>query len=391
MVSRYIRGSGRFLQRLPALLGRAGWLAGLGGVLGLALLVGSLAGTPFGAAGTGPEPLRPSSGLLAEAEIAAIRDAAASCPTLSPPRLAGQLAATRTVNPSPEASSGTRRALHRLGIDTATWNRWAPWPMAEPTDPAAGVKAVAHHTCDLVGELRAGGVTGGVTGDLWRAAVAAERVGADAVRKAGGVPASAQSYVNTVDGYARWYESNGAYDPAPSATASAARPTTSTNASPSATKPATPRRTTTGAGTSPPAPATSGPVPTFSAPKTVCIDQIKIGDVGIKVCVTWGYLNGGFAYWKPTRFDVTTSDSSKPVYVVINTSAENEPDRQNLGRVDGAKSWTVPASYDWTMTSGVESTTTEVSRTLPGRTTPCTAMVRHQPTKIFVMTVSGSC
>ncbi|WP_320068840.1 hypothetical protein [Micromonospora sp. RTGN7] len=131
-------------------------------------------------------------------DLSTVQSAALSCPTLTAPRLAAQVM----------AASGFDAAVKRVGkvqgiagLDDTTWRRWEPWPKAQFADRRANIIALAHHTCEMVGQLRAAGISG----DLWRAAVAATRAGLQPVLDAKAVPASAKAYVDTTSGYAEWY------------------------------------------------------------------------------------------------------------------------------------------------------------------------------------------
>jgi hypothetical protein len=164
------------------------------GVLALAAAAGIVAVTTVSSADTPP---------LAGAAVPAqyrpvLTDAAASCPALTPARLAGQIMAESGFS----ASATTDRGGSGIaGLTDAEWKTWQPTANADRGDPAANILALAHHVCDLVGHVR----VDKVNGDLWVLAVAAYRSGVAAVVAAGGVPASAQSYVDNVGGYAAWY------------------------------------------------------------------------------------------------------------------------------------------------------------------------------------------
>ncbi|GIJ47645.1 hypothetical protein Val02_45310 [Virgisporangium aliadipatigenens] len=124
--------------------------------------------------------------------------AARSCTTLSPARLAGQLMANSAMNPEARHQSG-REGI--AGLENTVWTQWQPWPKAQRGDESANITALAHHVCDLIGQLR----VAKVPGDPWRNALAAFQVGKDAVQKAGGVPDSAAKYVDEVAAYTAWY------------------------------------------------------------------------------------------------------------------------------------------------------------------------------------------
>ena len=179
---------------LPSVIGRRGSGPVLALVLVLAVAAqGYLAFEPK-LADSGEPTGRP----VSAAELRALQTAALSCPTLSAPRLAGQVMASSGFDAETVGKHGARGLA---GLELAEWRKWQPWPDAAQADPQANIVALAHETCEMVGELRAADVPG----DLWRAAVAATRVGADAVVAVKGVPASAQTYVDEVNGYADWY------------------------------------------------------------------------------------------------------------------------------------------------------------------------------------------
>lgn len=135
---------------------------------------------------------------VSAAELQALQTAALSCPSLTAPRLAGQVMATTGFDAEAVGANGARGLA---GLGEVKWDHWQPWPDAQQSDPEANIVALAHETCEMVGELRAAGVPG----DPWRTAVAATRSGVDAVVKVQGVPADAQKYVDTVSAYADWY------------------------------------------------------------------------------------------------------------------------------------------------------------------------------------------
>ncbi|MFI6078692.1 RICIN domain-containing protein [Actinoplanes sp. NPDC051343] len=123
----------------------------------------------------------------------AIITASLSCPTLNPPRLAAQLMMAS------EFAVGARHGV--AGLSDAAWTRWRPKSDANRNDGAANVLALAHQTCDVVGQLRAATLTG----DMWPLALAVTKSGISAVVRAKRVPASAQSYVEKAEAYANWY------------------------------------------------------------------------------------------------------------------------------------------------------------------------------------------
>lgn len=120
-----------------------------------------------------------------------------SCPALTGPRLAAQLMAASEFEATAVSPTGEGLA----GMNAEEWKQWAPWPQAQRSDARANVLALAHQTCELIGRMR----LAGVDADHWEAAVAAERVGAEAVTGAKKIPDSAAEHVDLVAGYANWY------------------------------------------------------------------------------------------------------------------------------------------------------------------------------------------
>ncbi|MFK3979277.1 ricin-type beta-trefoil lectin domain protein [Micromonospora sp. NPDC050397] len=182
------------------------------------------AGSGFGAATAEETGLRARP--VPAARVSTIASAALSCPALSPARVAAQLMAASgfEINLRVDGSAG---AAGIAGLPETTWQAWAPWPRAPRLDVDANIVALAHHMCDLVGQVR----QAGVAGDPWRLALAAYRSGLPAVRASGGVPPQADRYVETVTAYATWYEHQpdlSAGSPAPVARAVGVVPTPGT-------------------------------------------------------------------------------------------------------------------------------------------------------------------
>ncbi|MGI5182442.1 hypothetical protein ACQEVZ_39845 [Dactylosporangium sp. CA-152071] len=331
-----------------------------------ALLLGGVASVQFGGAQAAPDV--DNRGLTGR-EVDAVLVAASSCPALTPARLAAQLVADRGA------------------VSVEVWNRWAPWPAANRADPNAGVQALAHHMCQLIGELR----VAGVSGDLWPGALAAHRVGSGQVRLTNGVPAgSATEYVDTVGRYAQWYAAQSQLRTGPPLSLSALAGGAARPSAPTASSTA---KASASAGPKPS--KTAGPVPTVkpttAGPGRVdCTKSTKVGDVTFEVCWTWDWVTGT-SIWRPRTMRFTTTDASKTVTITISTGNVTTPAGVGFGNVNGNSSWTVPIEFDWNMTAGAELTTTTIVRRVPGRATDCTARVRHQPDKPFVLEVVGSC
>jgi catechol 2,3-dioxygenase-like lactoylglutathione lyase family enzyme len=139
-------------------------------------------------AGTSTDAVRLSGGI-----VSALSAAATSCSALTSARLAGQvMAATRH---EPTAGAGVS------GLSSTQWDIWKPWEGASPDDARASLLALAHLTCDLIGQVR----VAAIPGDLWRLAVAAVRSSMAELRAAGRIPDAALPFVNRVDDCSAWY------------------------------------------------------------------------------------------------------------------------------------------------------------------------------------------
>lgn len=176
------------------------------------------------------------------ADLAHLKEGAASCPALTPAKLAGQIMGPQR--------AGKDKVV--LSVGPAAWKAYAPSADADPADHRAKVLALARQTCDLVGQLR----VAKVGGDPWRTAVAATHVGLAEVVKAKGIPAAAKSFVATVVAAADWYASQKQFGGlGTQVTVAPKTPATTT------TTAAKPKPTT-------PAPKTTTPAPTTAAPTT---------------------------------------------------------------------------------------------------------------------------
>jgi hypothetical protein len=302
--------------------------------------------------------------------LTAVKTAARSCPSLSPPRLAGQLMATSKFNPKATTDFG---GTGIAGLTAAAWARWAPSSTARRDDTQANVVALAHDMCDLVGELR----VDNVAGDEWRNALGAYHSGIAAVTDAGGIPADAASYVDSVASYAAYYALRpefggpGTADlpgllssaPAPTASATPARagsatPTPSTTAPTVAptTAPTSPATTTPGATAQPvppPHPTTAAPPPPVGHPivgeeSSRCLDVVGADHTSGAPVDIWDCAGGDNQKW------VITSAGELRVY--SGTRCLDAPSTASMTRVvvrscDGSagQKWSVNA--DRTITS----------------------------------------
>lgn len=126
-----------------------------------------------------------------------------------------------------------------------------------------------------------------------------------------------------------------------------------------------------------------------AAAATSCTSNFQIRDLTMSVCWEWGWVGSGTAVWRPTALRLYPTVSNKSYYVLAQTNASNDPDSVYLGEKRGQGNWGVPGSYNWNMTSGVETTTTRIAR--PGPNGDCTARVRHDRYDIFVLDITGAC
>ncbi|MBO4161807.1 ricin-type beta-trefoil lectin domain protein [Micromonospora antibiotica] len=190
----------RRLSRLPGPPIVARIIAGLV-ALALAVLAGFAATTGFGTATADTVEGKP----VPADQAPLIAQAALSCPTLTAPRLAGQLMAASGFVADARTDNGGSGVA---GLTDELWQRWLPWPDAPRLDVAANIVALAHHMCDLVGQV----ARGDVDGDTWELALAAHRSGMPAVQADRGIPEVAAGYVRTVVGYAEWYSRQPDFD-----------------------------------------------------------------------------------------------------------------------------------------------------------------------------------
>lgn len=159
---------------------------------------------------------------ISDADLRILVSAASSCRTLTPARLAGQVRVASDFGDEPVKDMRAGGAAGVAALAPAVFRKWAPYPGAAITDRSASITALAHDMCQLAGQARV--VKG--AGDPWPLALAAYRSGMDAVIAAGGIPAPAKDYVDSVQRYADWY----ALQPQFAPPAPAARPVADTSA-----------------------------------------------------------------------------------------------------------------------------------------------------------------
>ena len=245
-------------------------------VVGVALLAATSSVTlTAGDAATSTDPVA-----LPAPVVEALTGAAAACPALTPGRLAGQVMATTRFVATPEGGIG--------GLSAAQWETWKPTPDALPDSATMSLLALAHLTCDLVGQVR----FAGVAGNPWRLAVAALRSSVADVRSAAGVPNAVAPFVSEVETHAAWYtvRLGGPRLTATASTASAAATTPVPTASPSQSPSPSLSRTTT--------PASPGPAPTSFGPALI-VDRPRFADAS-------GLRLNGSAKVTDGRLDLTS-------------------------------------------------------------------------------------
>ena len=211
---------------------------------------------------------------------AAIVEAGASCPALSPARVAAQVMAESGFSPTATNGRGGR-GLAGLTVDE--WTSWKPWDAATRTDSWANIMALAHLTCDLVGRMR----LDKIDGDLWQLALGARYSGVDAVTSAHVVPAAAQQYVTEAVGYAADYEhdavltgvspsSSPSVADSPSPSAQPSSPAPSASESPAPAQAAAPKTAAAAPAAPPPPPAQGRALVSLESGK--CLSATAGGD-----------------------------------------------------------------------------------------------------------------
>src|SRR6266550_5219731 len=121
----------------------------------------------------------------------AIASGGASCPQLTPPRLAGQLMATSRFDPAATRRTGGQGIA---GLTDQEWQRWSPWPGAQRSDGQASIPALAHEMCDLAASAR----SAKPGDDPWRSALSRFAAGPGTVTRS-------DQYVDAAAAYATRY------------------------------------------------------------------------------------------------------------------------------------------------------------------------------------------
>ncbi|MCM4083463.1 hypothetical protein [Paractinoplanes hotanensis] len=178
-----------FVERVS---GFATWYARLSGA-------GAKPAAPTGPIGVVPSPGTPPKP-VPDSYLAAVLAAGRSCPGLTPARVAAQLMAASAFNPN---LFGARSAQGIAQFSPQIWTRYAPSVAgATPWDPSAAIPALGRTMCALLDGVD------GLGKDRYRLALAAFRVGPDAVRRAGGLPddADVRRFVDLTAAYADHYQ-----------------------------------------------------------------------------------------------------------------------------------------------------------------------------------------
>lgn len=224
-----------------------------------------LAGSTAGRADTTPLPGVP----VPVADRVALATAGGACPALGVAKLSGQIMAESGFDPD-STGRGGRGLAH---LTDAEWDAWRPSRTADRADPAATIAALAHLTCDLVGQVR----LLDLPGDRWQLAVAAFRAGIPAVNAARGVPPDTRDYVERVIRYATWYaltpDGSAPAQPSPSPALTLVEPASPVPAAATtAPSPSAPPSST-----RPPAPATTRAAPAPTPKKTTTKPALPSG------------------------------------------------------------------------------------------------------------------
>ncbi|MFS8198028.1 M23 family metallopeptidase [Streptomyces sp. CWNU-52B] len=192
------RGPGPFtllvLPGLLALMGVAGFLAWTGGL--------------SSAWPEGSDPAPGASTVVDASYVPWLRKAVSDCTVIKPSVLAAQ------IDRLSGWSNDTGKLSGEKGIAAFTDAQWRTWGKdadgngrSSPRDPVDAMMALGRQDCSLAKKVTALRTEGVVAGDLTNLTLAAYASGADAVEKAGRVPAEADTFVSEVKAQAPRYES----------------------------------------------------------------------------------------------------------------------------------------------------------------------------------------
>ncbi|KPI30641.1 M23 family metallopeptidase [Streptomyces sp. NPDC054950] len=136
-----------------------------------------------------------------------LRKSADACTVVTPSALAAQIDQLTGWSNAGATTSGPQGIAAFTAADWKTWGKDDDGNgRSSPGDPADAIMALGRQDCSLAQQVTDLRTDGTVNGDLVDLTLAAYAVGTDAVTKAGGVPASAQTYLGEVKALFAKYE-----------------------------------------------------------------------------------------------------------------------------------------------------------------------------------------
>jgi len=136
-----------------------------------------------------------------------LRKSADACTVVTPSALAAQIDQLTGWSNAGATASGPQGIAAFTAADWKTWGKDDDGNgRSSPGDPADAIMALGRQDCSLARQVTDLRTDGTVNGDLVDLTLAAYAVGTDAVTKAGGVPASAQTYLGEVKALFAKYE-----------------------------------------------------------------------------------------------------------------------------------------------------------------------------------------
>ncbi|MEU9313473.1 M23 family metallopeptidase [Streptomyces sp. NPDC048256] len=136
-----------------------------------------------------------------------LRKSADACTVVTPSALAAQIDQLTGWSDAGATTSGPQGIAAFTDADWKTWGKDDDGNgRSSPSDPADAIMALGRQDCSLAQQVTDLRTDGTVNGDLVDLTLAAYAVGTDAVTKAGGVPASAQTYLGEVKALFAKYE-----------------------------------------------------------------------------------------------------------------------------------------------------------------------------------------
>ncbi|MFI5874892.1 M23 family metallopeptidase [Streptomyces sp. NPDC051445] len=136
-----------------------------------------------------------------------LRRSAEACTVVTPSALAAQIDQLSGWSNAGPTTSGPQGIAAFTAADWKTWGKDDDGNgRSSPSDPADAIMALGRQDCSLAQQVTGLRTDGTVNGDLVDLTLAAYAVGTDAVTKAGGVPAAAQTYLGEVKALFAKYE-----------------------------------------------------------------------------------------------------------------------------------------------------------------------------------------